>query len=418
MDSKAELVRIASTGEAHSIGKIASQRMRARAGIYRMLPSPGHVIFMRYTGENGLRDDSDGAVVRLAGEVTHPGALCDILALLAQTGWRGELVIFESDKSRSLFIDQGNVLGVFTSVEDERLGAVMYRFGVLSQTQYATIKEQLDAGRRFGDVAVELGILSQEQVFNHIRKQIEEVVYATLTTADGTFFFLDGFDDTRLPTRQAVSLNALLMEGITRIDEMRYFRQKLPSAEHVAVRSESREAPPDEYSSTYQAADGVRSVEDIGRLTGLGEFATTKQLYALIQSKHVIIHPPRLSGGPLALVTVANDALRMVFEAVDACGKGSQVREGLASFATGAGVYDILFRGAGPNRNGELDASKVAANSVIIAGGADPINLLKQILHEYVGFALFCAGNALETDTEERLMKEVTKILGQLRPMG
>jgi len=384
MDSKAELVRIASTGEAHSIGKVASQRMRARAGIYRMLPSPGHVIFMRFTGEDGKRDSTDGAIVRLSGEVTQPGALCDILALLAQTGWRGELAIFEAEKSRSLFIDQGNVLGVLTSVEDERLGAVMYRFGVLSQAQYDLIKRQTDA----------------------------------LTAADGTFFFLDGFDDTRLPTRQVVSLNALLMEGITRIDEMRYFRQKIPSGDHVAIRSETREAPPDEYGVTFQAIDGLRSIEDIGRLTGLGEFATTKQLYSLIQSKHVLIHPPRLSGGPHALVTLANEALRKVFAAVDASGKGAQVREGLASFAVGAGVYDILFRGAGPNEKGELNADRVSANSLIIAGGADPMNLLKQILHEYVGFALFCAGNALESNTEEKLMKDVTKILGQLRPMG
>jgi hypothetical protein len=418
MDFKAELIRVASTGEAHPVGKVASQRMRARAGFYRMLPSPGHVVFMRFTGEDGRRDDCDGAVVRLSGEVTHPGALCDILALLAQTGWRGELIVFEEQKSRSLFIDQGNVLGVLTTVDDERLGAVLYRFGILSQAQYASIKAQLDAGRRFGDVAVELGILSQEQVFHHIRKQVEEVVFATLAIADGTFFFLDGFDDARLPTRQAVSLNALLMDGVTRIDEMRYFRQKIPSCNHVPVRSESRDAPPDEYNATFQAVDGVRSVLEIGRLRGLGEFDTTKQLYALVQSKHVAIHPPRLSGGPHALVALANDALRKVFEAVDASGSGGQVRDGLASFAVGAGVYDILFRGAGPNAKGELDADRVAANSLIIAGGADPMNLLKQILHEYVGFALFCAGNALEPNSEERLKKDVTKVLTQLRPVG
>ena len=118
------------------------------------------------------------------------------------------------------------------------------------------------------------------------------------------------------------------------------------------------------------------------------------------------------------MVTLANEALRKVFAAVDASGKGAQVREGLASFAVGAGVYDILFRGAGPNEKGELNADRVSANSLIIAGGADPMNLLKQILHEYVGFALFCAGNALESNTEEKLMKDVTKILGQLRPIG
>src|SRR5689334_25315831 len=124
-DGKAELVRIDKRGEAHPIGTIASQRLRARAGTYRMLPAPGHVVFMRYTGEDGRRDAEDGAVVRVAGEVTGPGALCDILALLGQTGWRGELVVEDRQQVRSIFFDQGNVVGANTNVDDERIGSVL-----------------------------------------------------------------------------------------------------------------------------------------------------------------------------------------------------------------------------------------------------------------------------------------------------
>src|SRR3712207_7168534 len=51
----------------------------------------------------------------------------------------------------------------------------------------------------------------------------------------------------------------------------------------------------------YAAIDGKSSVEEIGRSTGLGEFETTKQLFALVQARHVAIHPPRASGGPAAL---------------------------------------------------------------------------------------------------------------------
>src|SRR3954471_19721500 len=138
-DGKAELVRIDSRGEAHPIGAIASQRLRARAGAYRMLPAPAHVVFMRYTGEDGLRDDADGAVVRLSGEVTAAGALCDILALVAQTGWRGELVVLDGDDARSIFFEQGNVVGAVTSVEEERLGSVLYRFGAITPEQHAQI---------------------------------------------------------------------------------------------------------------------------------------------------------------------------------------------------------------------------------------------------------------------------------------
>ncbi|HYJ11862.1 MAG TPA: DUF4388 domain-containing protein [Polyangiaceae bacterium] len=417
-DGKAELVRIDGRGEAHPIGAVASQRLRARAGTYRMLPSPGHVVFMRYTGEDGRRDAEDGAIVRLAGEVTAPGALCDILALLGQTGWRGELVVLDDDDVRSVFFDQGNVVGAITNVEAERLGSVLYRYGVLDEPSRDRIMEQVRAGKRFGQGAIELGVLSQEQIYKYISKQVDEIVFATLTVDDGTFFFLDGFDESRLASRHTVSANALLMDGVTRMDEMRYFRQKIPSAEHVPVKHDGRGNPDGEYQPAYSAIDGRSSVGEIGRVSGLGEFEITKQLYGLVQSGHVSIHPPRAAGGPTALVAAANGALTAIYRAAAAAGRAEEVRSGLSSFAVGSGVYDILFRNAGPDQSGALDADEVAHNSGVVAGGADPNNILKQMLHEYVAFALFSAGAALGSSAEADLTKQVGPALASLKPQA
>ncbi|MDF3071177.1 MAG: hypothetical protein K0R38_6778 [Polyangiaceae bacterium] len=417
-DVKSELVRIDKSGQAHPIGAIASQRLRARTGAYRMLPSPEHVVFMRYTGEDGRRDATDGAVVRLAGEVTAPGALCDVIALLAQTGWRGELVVLDDQDVRSVFFDQGNVVGALTSVEDERLGAVLYRYGVIDEQSRDRVMAQVKDGKRFGSAAIELGVLKQEQIYQYISKQVDEIVFATLTVSDGTFFFLDGFDEGRLVLRHTVSANALLMDGVTRLDEMRYFRLKIPSAEHVPVRTEKGGAPEKDFEPAYTATDGKSSVGDVGRTSGLGEFEITKQLYGLVQSGHVVIHPPRAAGGPTALVAAANGALTDIFRAAAAGGRAGEVRSGLASFAVGAGVYDMLFRNAGPDEAGALDAEAVAHNSAIVAGGADPDNLLKQMLHEYVAFALFSAGAALGADAEVELARQVGPALSSLKPQA
>jgi hypothetical protein len=417
-DGRAELVRIDSSGQAHPIGNVASQRMRARAGAYRMLPAPAHVVFMRYTGEDGRRDAEDGAVVRLSGEVTAPGTLCDILALLAQTGWRGELVVLDGDDARSIFFEQGNVVGAATSVEAERLGAVLYRFGVLTGEQRDRILEAVRGGKRFGEAAIELGVLKQDQIYSYIERQIEEIVFATMTVGDGTFFFLDGFDDARLVSRHTVSANALLMDGVTRMDELRYFRQKIPSAEHIPFKVENRGTPQDEFLKVFLAIDGKQNVEELGRSTSLGEFDTTKVLYTLVQSQHVSIHPPRVSGGPTSLVAAANGALRAIFAAANQGGRVAEVRGNLDSFAVGAGVYDILFRNAGPDETGALDPDAVAANSFAVAGGADQDNMLKQMLHEYVSFALFSAGAALGSGAEGELAKQVAPALAGLRPQG
>jgi hypothetical protein len=160
------------------------------------------------------------------------------------------------------------------------------------------------------------------------------------------------------------------------------------------------------------------SVEEIGRATGLGEYDTTKAVYGLVQSKHVEMHPPRASGGPTALVKAANGALLAIFRAAENGGNLAEVRDSLASFAVGAGVYDMLFRGAGPNAQGELDADRVAQNAVIVAGGADPDHVLKQMLHEYVSFALFTVGAALGSGAESEVTRAVTPFLATLRPQA
>ncbi|HWP05467.1 MAG TPA: DUF4388 domain-containing protein [Polyangiaceae bacterium] len=416
-EARDELVRIDARGEAHPIGAVAGQRMRSRAGAYRVLPSPKHVVFMRYTGEDGRRDAEDGAIVRIAGEVTAPGALCDVIALLGQTGWRGELVVEDDDRVRSIFFESGNVVGALTNVDDERIGSVLYRYGALDTEQRDRVLEATKAGRRFGEVALELGYLTQEALYAHISKQIEEIVFSTLTVADGTFFFLDGFDATRLVSHHTLGANALLMDGVTRMDEIRYFRMKIPSSDHVPVRNAGRSAPED-YGKLYDAIDGRQSVEDLGRSTGLGEFETTRGVYALVQSHHVAVHPPRVSGGPTAIVNAANGALLDIFASAAASGKDHEVRESLASFAVGAGVYDMLFRGAGPDQSGALDPDRVAQNAVIVAGGADPQNILKQMLHEYVSFALFSLGAALGSDVEGEVTQKVAPNLTTLRPQG
>ena len=415
-EARSELVRIDASGVVHPIGSVASQRMRARVGAFRLLPAPDHVVFMRYTGEDGRRDAEDGAIVRLAGEITTPGAMCDIFSLLGQTGWRGELSVLDGAAERSIFFEQGNVVGTQTNVEAERIGMVLYKFGVITAVQHDTVMDRVRAGARYGSAAAELGIVTQEQVFQYLGRQIDEVVYATLIVGDGTFFFLDGFDESRLVAHHVVSANALLMDAVTRMDEMRYFREKIPSSDHTPYRLSNTEAAPQEFAITYGAIDGVQSIEAVGRSTGRGEFDTTKDVYALVRSKHVAIHPPKFGGGLAAIVETANEALRLVHREADTFQIGEDLRRSLSSFAAGAGVYDILFRGAGPDAGGALAAERVADNASLVAQGEDPERILKQMLFDYVGFAVFSAGSILGPEKEADLSHQVGAVTARLQP--
>ncbi|MBW2456782.1 MAG: DUF4388 domain-containing protein [Deltaproteobacteria bacterium] len=416
-EATSELVRINDKGEAHPVGVVASRRMRDRSGAFRVLPAPKHVVFMRYTGEDGRRDEEDGAIVKLAGEITAPAALCDVIAMLGHTRWQGELVVLSGDAQRSIFLDYGNIAGALTNVPDERLGEVMYRYGALDEGQLGRVIEGVKAGGRFGEVATELGFLSPEDIYHYLGKQIEEILFRAIGVDDGTFFFLDGFDAERLVSRHTMSVSMLLMDGVTRLDEIRYFRQRIPSEDWVPVKTEVAEPPSEEWRDLYDAIDGQRNVADLGRLSGWGEFETTKAIYTLTQSKHVKMCRPRMVGGAEGVVVAANDALRTIHQRVDEVGRGTGLRSTLDGFAVGGGVYVMLFRGAGPQADGTFAPETVVKNVGKVAGG-DPEHYLKEKLHEYVAFALFSAGGILGSEGEATLGTELETLLGSLQPRG
>jgi len=135
---------------------------------------------------------------------------------------------------------------------------------------------------------------------------------------------------------------------------------------------------------------GVKSIDDIGRALGLGQFDTTRAVFQLMQSNLVSATMPR-PVTPVAIVELFNQTMSLVLQKVDEVGGGRDVREQLASFATASGVYDALFREAGPRRDGTLDPQRIADNIEMLVGREDSPKMLTQWLYEYATFAMFIA---------------------------
>src|SRR4051812_38052617 len=132
MSDRDDLLRVDGTGAVHPVGRAASQQLRPRQGEWRLIPSPRELIVARSMS-------AGDAVLRLAGEIRTPGALCDIVSLAAQSTWGGELVLLAEQGQRSFYFDGGMIIGASTSVPEERLGETLYRFGVITREQLEQI---------------------------------------------------------------------------------------------------------------------------------------------------------------------------------------------------------------------------------------------------------------------------------------
>ena len=408
MSDRDDLLRVDSTGAVHPVGRAASQQLRPRAGEWRLIASPKELIVARSMTWGD-------AVLKLAGEIRSPGALADIVSLASQSGWRGELIVLAEAGNRSFFFDGGTIIAATTTVPDERLGEVLYRFGLITREQLETIVAiTAQTGKRLGEVAVESGLVSAEKLFAMMAQQVEEVFFAAVHVADGAFYFFDRFDEKNILRRHNLHAGGLLLEAARRMDEMRFFREKVPNDQYIPL-PVSGKKPSDDLLKVFEVCDGKRSIADIGRATGQLEFDVTRSVFQLVSSGCVTVNAPR-PRGPEAIVEMFNPALVAVHERCDAAGKGAEIRDGLSRFATGGGVYDPLFMGAGPSQDGTLKPDRIGRNIAALAG-EDPDAWLVELMNDYVGFALFQAESILSRDAQATLLADVMEILKPLRPL-
>jgi hypothetical protein len=346
-----------------------------------MLPAPAHLVVMREAGTDG-----EARSCKLSGDLTAPGNIVDILGLIAQTGWRGELMVFDEEGTRSIYVEQGSVVGATSTVPSERLGQVMYRYGLLTEEQVSASVDSAASSLRIGEAAVKHGFVQREKLFELMGRQTEEIVFGALLIERGVFYFLDSFDEAGLASRQLFALSSLVRDGIRRMHEMRYFQARVPSPAHVPLAIAG--PPPAELdpAGVYRAIDGKRSVNDLCRLLGESQFIVTRALFQLVHNGYVSITPPHVE--PLAAVAVCNEAVALILRELDAMDQGDQVRAQLAAFAS-SGVFPKLFAGVTPADDGAFDARRVVANLAAFEDPAEATERVSSWLYEYAAYALF-----------------------------
>lgn len=371
-----------------------------------------------------MRQDGDASRPCLVGgEVRSPGILCDILSFIARCGWRGELFVFGGVDQRSIYFDQGQVVGARSTVVRERLGEVLYRHGVLTREQVEQCSSATIEGRvRFGEAAVKLGFVTRERLFRLMARHVEEIVFGVLMVDEGTYYFLEGFDDASLSSLEKLGVGDLLREGVRRVHETRFFRARIPSEQHVPYRVAGHAPPSPDPLGVYGAIDGERSVADLCHTLRQGEFEVTRALFQLVQGGSVAVRPPRVA--PREAVNIFNEATALVLRELDALDHGDSVRTQLASFVASRPDLGRVLSGAGPADDGTLDAARVEQNVTLAGGGSLAEQALAAQLYEYASYALFLARphlHRVETapvSSRPRVSLRVTTMLEPIAPEG
>ena len=220
-------------------------------------------------------------------------SLPDVLQLLALGKKTGCLAVADRQNFGYVYFDEGRICYASIVNRRDRIGDLLVKNGRISPSQLdqAIALQESRRESKLGELLVEIGAVTRDDLEGYMRIQIEEAVYFLFTWTQGTFNFEAGVrPDQNFVVR--INPESLLLEGARRVDEWGLIEKKIPSfdlifavdREHVIAADVSLELAQERL---LNLIDGERDVQDLIDESGLVEFEAGKALYGLITAGFV-----------------------------------------------------------------------------------------------------------------------------------
>lgn len=390
-------------------------QLKRRKGEWRLVPSVDPLIILQRANDGPINPQQQRAT--LSGELVGTSTLLDVVSMINTSRWTGILAVLDGLVSKSVSFKKGEIKAASSNQARDRMGEIIYRYGAVTRDQLDDAMREVTPTRKIGRVLVEKNYIDAHKLWHFIRLQVEEIFYSLLQFKKGDFYFFPR-DESEFPSALTLSTQELLMEGVRRIDELGYMRERIPSGRTILMQlkpiPDSDTKLDKKERKVFQFVDGVKDVAEIARLSELGEFDATKALFQLLQSGYVRV----IDDGPMTdvglkssggnrlgeVIEAFNQIFRRIYSEVKRKGREAEFRSGLASFFAGASSYARLFSSISALEDGSLPADALLANLDAISAG-NQSDFLYQALNEYLFFQLFAAGEGLDKEEEQRLQR-------------
>ncbi len=219
--------------------------------------------------------------------------LSDIFQSLSLNQHTGTLRVTDGKREKLIYFAQGEIT-LLSSDKKLMIGEMLVASGKISQEDldYA-LAQQKRTKKRLGEILVEEGFVTEDDVVEVVRRQIEEEIYDLFLWKKAEFEFLIDYcpDKLKSPaynvTKLQFNTNSLIMEALRRLDEWELISKEIPTLKEVyKVVNPSPEALEDidlpaRIKAEIKLIDGERTVEQIAEETALSEFELCKLLCEL-----------------------------------------------------------------------------------------------------------------------------------------
>ncbi|MBU1244334.1 DUF4388 domain-containing protein [Myxococcota bacterium] len=352
--------------------------------------------------------------------VIEEGSLLEFINFLGENNRSGVLVVVSDGVKKSVFFKEGQIRYATSTDPDDRLGNVLFRYGMVEKDK---LTEALsDRSRRLGEKLVQMGVLGISDLYRAIKAQVEEIVYSCFLFTTGSFYFYELATTASLPSHLHLATRNVLMEGVRRMDEMSYFRKKLPGAEVVpeVLKDATIDNLTKQESGILALIDGRCNLEELSRKSHLGVFDTTRIVFHLMQGGIVRLKSTHsmaneASGGEDNIDKLLT-AYNQVFHLISAKAEGftPKLQRDLEMFLHKLdGELAVLFSGVVVKPDLTIDPAQILQNMTRLSDRSSVFSLVYKALDEIFYFLLFSAGISIDSAVETDLQNTIRQLTKQ-----
>lgn len=348
------------------------------------------------------------------------GQVCvtDLLSFINMFRKNGVLRFSLVGGTKEIFFEQGEVVSALSTFAEEDFGEVLCELGKLSreQLQEAGLREAKPG--TLARVLAERGMVSPKDLWHAARYQVETIVFNLFSHHRGSFCFIHA--PARKPAEVKLSMctQNLIMEGLRRVDEKALFMRRIGSLDAVpSLRQQPRQGLSSMQQGMVEAiAEAPRTVAELVRQLGFGEFEGLRCLYQLVEMGLVDVGKSRIlavAGSFGAVLDAYNEAL---------CELYRKVRETVPAFHQDVEMflrdlpqpYSYVFRGVFLREDGGVDGARVLANLEGLEE-EDKEKLLSDALNELVYMESLTARQCMDGEAFAALISRVHMATGRAK---
>jgi hypothetical protein len=112
--------------------------------------------------------------------------LAEEIARIRHEGWSGVLSLTQGEITKGVYFVDGQIVFAASTVEEDRLGASLFRSGKITETQFrAAMKASEEQGTRLGQALIDAGVLDPTELSEAVVGQVERIVVSTLRWTRG-----------------------------------------------------------------------------------------------------------------------------------------------------------------------------------------------------------------------------------------